>query len=194
MASRTSSSLVASLFAAALACIAVTSADRVCAQDNLKDSSFHDRPQMVSVFTGFFLNRYLSEGVPYMIGGRYYYPIVPNGFIPSLNDEFGIEGGLDLLFLFGDNTHFGFNIPIEAVWDFHFSPTFDAYGKLGFMFGNVFADDYYYVGGVRFGNSYGGFWFDPRFSVGLRLKVSESLYFRAEVGYPTIMAGLGFAF
>src|SRR4051794_35313078 len=78
--------------------------------NSIRDSSFHDRPQMVSIFTGFQLNRF-NEGVPFTIGGRYYFPIVPSGFIPKLNDEFGIEGGFDLLFVFDDydnHTHFGF--------------------------------------------------------------------------------------
>jgi hypothetical protein len=154
------------------------------ASGTLRDSSFHARPQMVSVFTGFLLNRFVSYGFPFTIGGRYYYPIVPTGFIPSLNDEFGIEGGLDFLFLFGHDTYAGFSIPIDAMWDFHFSPTFDAYAKLGFLFGNVFGSGY----------RYGGFWFDFRPAVGLRLKLTDTLYFRAEAGYPAIMAGLGFAF
>src|SRR5215813_3845915 len=87
----------------------------------IKDASPKDRPQMVSAFMGFQLNRFISYGFPFMISGRYYFPIVPDGFLPNINDEFGIEGGLDLLFLFGDATHFGFGIPVDAVWDFHFS-------------------------------------------------------------------------
>jgi hypothetical protein len=147
---------------------------------SLKDTTVQTRKQMVSVFTGFQLNRFISYGFPFMMAGRYYFPIVPNGFLPSVNDEFGIEGGLDLLFLFGDKTYFGFGVPVDAVWDFHFSEKFDAYGKLGFVFGSTF--------------SYSGFWFDFRPAVGLRLKLNEALYFRAEAGYPVIMAGLGFAF
>jgi hypothetical protein len=152
---------------------------------SIRDSSFHARPQMVSVFTGFLLNYFVDYGFPLTISGRYYFPIVPNGFIPSINDEFGIEGGLDLLFLFGHKTYFGFGVPVDAMWDFHFTPRFDAYGKLGFLFGDVFGDRYY---------SHHGFWFDFRPAVGIRLKLNEMLYFRAEAGYPVIMAGLGFAF
>ncbi|MEY4579677.1 MAG: hypothetical protein RL701_4380 [Pseudomonadota bacterium] len=156
------------------------------APGSLKDSSPQDRPQMISFFTGFQFNRYISYGFPLTLGGRYYFPIVPNGFIPSLNDEFGIEGGIDFLLLFGDRTFFGFGIPVDAMWSFHFTPNFDAYAKIGFIFGNVFGRDYYY--------SNTGFWFDFRPAVGLRLKINDALFFRAEVGYPSIMAGLGFAF
>ena len=157
--------------------------------NSIRDSSVHDRPQMVSFFTGFQLNRF-NHGVPLTIGGRYYFPIVPNGFIPKLNDEFGIEGGFDLLFLFDDyddHTHFGFGVPVDALWDFHFSRIFDAYVKLGFIFGNVF-----HAGNGN--RSYDGFWFDFRPAVGMRLKINDVLYFRAEAGYPFVMAGLGFGF
>lgn len=150
----------------------------------IRDESPQTRPQMVSVFTGFLVDSFISYGFPLVLGGRYYYPIVPNGFIPSLNDEFGLEGGLDLLFLFGDTTYFGFGVPVDALWDFHFSPVFDAYFKLGFEIGTLFGSN----------SRYGGFWWDFRPAVGLRLKINEMLYFRAEAGWPSIMAGLGFAF
>src|ERR1700759_2837168 len=90
--------------ALAVALTAVASAGVAHAQEagSIHDSSPHARPQMVSVFPGFLVNRFDSYGFPLPIGGRYYFPIVPNGFIPSLNAEFGIEGGLHFLFLFGD--------------------------------------------------------------------------------------------
>lgn len=155
--------------------------------DSLKDASLKLRPQMISVFTGFQFGHFAGYGFPMVIGGRYYIPIVPNGFIPSLNDEFGLEFGLDFNFTFladryADSVLFGFGIPAEAMWDFHFSPKFDAYAKVGFVFGSAF------------NSGYGGFWWDFRTAVGLRLKLNDAMYFRAEVGYPTIIAGLGFAF
>jgi hypothetical protein len=154
--------------------------------DSIKDSSPHLRPQMISVFTGFQFGHFAGFGFPMMLGGRYYIPIVPDGFLPSVNDEFALEFGLDLNFTFlsdiyADSVLFGFGVPAEAVWDFHFSPKFDAYGKVGFVFGSAF------------NSGYGGFWWDFRTHVGIRLKLNDVMYFRAEVGYPTIMAGLGFA-
>lgn len=154
--------------------------------DTLKDASHKLRPQMVSVFTGFQFGHFAGYGFPMMIGGRYYIPIVGDGFLPTINDEFGLEFGLDLNFTFlsdryADSVLFGFGIPTDAVWDFHFSPKFDAYAKVGWIFGSAF------------NSGYGGFWWDFRTHVGMRLKLNELMYFRAEVGYPTIMAGLGFA-
>ena len=155
--------------------------------DTLKDASPHMRPQMISAFTGFSFGHFAGYGFPMMLGGRYYIPIVKDGFLPTVNDEFGLEFGLDLNFTFlsdryTDSVLFGFGIPAEAMWDFHFSPRFDAYAKVGFVFGSAF------------NSGYGGFWWDFRTHVGMRLKLNDVMYFRAEVGYPNIMAGLGFAF
>jgi hypothetical protein len=182
-----SASLTAVLCGAlAMSALAAVTPDSAYAQTpgGLRDESPQDRPQMVSVFTGFLVDSFLSYGFPLVVGGRYYFPIVPNGFIPSLNDEFGLEGGLDLLFLFGNDTFFGFGIPVDALWDFHFTPSFDAYFKVGFEIGTLFSSR----------NSVGGFWWDFRPSVGMRLRLNDALYFRVEAGYPSIMAGLGFAF
>jgi hypothetical protein len=153
----------------------------------IKDVSLHTRPQMISVFTGLHYGHFAGYGFPLLIGGRYSIPIVPDGFIPSINDEFALEFGLDFDFTFlssiyADSVLVGFGIPADAMWDFHFSDKFDAYAKLGFVFGTVF------------NSGYDGFWWTFRSAVGLRLKLNEAMYFRAEVGYPAIMAGLGFAF
>jgi hypothetical protein len=153
---------------------------------SIKDAGPHARPQMISVFTGLHYGHFAGYGFPMMFGGRYSIPIVPDGFLPTLNDEFGLEFGLDLHITFlssiyTDSVLFGFGIPADAYWDFHFSEKFDAYAKLGFVFGSVF------------NSGYDGFWWTFRSAVGMRLKLNDVMYFRAEVGYPAIMAGLGFA-
>jgi hypothetical protein len=153
--------------------------------DSLKDPGPHQRPHMVSAFTGFYFGTLSRAGFPMLIGGRYLLPLVADGFLPTLNDEFGLEFGLDLSFTFlssrySDTLLFGFGVPVDAYWDLHISPRFDAYVKAGFSIGSGLGD-------------YGSFWWDFRTSVGLRLKLNDTMYFRAEVGYPTIMAGLGFA-
>ena len=155
-------------------------------QDGIKDASPHFRPQMISAFAGFQFGHFAGYGVPMFIGGRYYLPIVKDGFLPSINDEFGLEFGLDFHFTFlrdiyTDSVLFGFGVPAEAMWVFHFSPKFDAYGKVGFVFGSAV------------NSGYGGFWWDFRTHVGMRFKLNDVMYFRAEVGYPNIMVGLGFA-
>jgi len=158
---------------------------------SLKDPGPHTRPMMISLFTGIPWGYYSSYGFPFSIGGRFLLPIVPDGFIPSVNDEFALEFGLDFNFVFISNdygywdesTIFGVMFPIEAMYDFHFTPMFDAYVKAGLQFGADFSD---YL--------HDGFWVTAISVVGMRLWFSDSLAFRAEAGWPWIKAGIALAF
>ena len=131
---------------------------------------------MLSVFTGFHFDARYGAGLPFALSGRYYYPIVPDGFSSALNDEFGIEAGLDLLLKLGSGDA-GIGLPVAGMYDLHFTDRFDAYAKLGFS-----------VHVQRRARAY------PYAAFGIRLKLNESLYFRAEAGYPLLLAGIGFAF
>jgi hypothetical protein len=166
----------------------------VAAQDapgGLKDNSPHDRPMILSFFTGINWGYYASYGFPFNLGGRFYIPIMRDGFIPPINDEFGIEFGLDFNFVFisdrysyyEDSTVFGVGFPVEALYDFHFSRSFDAYVKLGIIFGADFSD---YL--------HDGFYVNAISAVGMRLWFTDNLMFRAEAGFPWIKAGIGIAF
>jgi hypothetical protein len=153
----------------------------------LMDASLQARPMMLSFFTGFHYGYFAAYGLPLTFGGRFYIPLVHEGFIPSLNDEFGLEFGLDLNITFlasryNESSVFGFGVPADVLWDFHITPKFDAYAKVGLVLGSILSS-----------SVYGGFWWTVRSAVGLRLKINEALYFRAEAGYPSIIAGLGLA-
>jgi hypothetical protein len=157
----------------------------------LHDASPQDRPMMLSFFAGINYGYYADFGFPLQLGGRFYIPLVRDGFIPKLNDEFGLEFGLDLNFTFisdtysyyHDSTVFGLGFPVEAMYDFHFTPTLDAYVKAGLIFGGDFSD-----------HLHDGFYVYFMTTVGMRLKITPSMYFRAEAGFPWVKAGLGFAF
>jgi hypothetical protein len=156
---------------------------------SLRDSSPKDRPMLLSFFTGIPYGYYAAYGFPFSIGGRFLLPIVPNGFLPSVNDEFALEFGMDFNFTFLDSDVYrdslavSIGVPAEALWDFHFSQMFDAYAKLGFVIGGDFSR-----------HTHDGFWASPISVVGMRLWFANAICFRAEVGYPWIKAGLGFAF
>jgi hypothetical protein len=155
---------------------------------SIRDTTPQERPQMLSFFTGIHYGHFVGWGFPLTIGARYYIPLVHDGFIPPINDEFGIEFGADfdvtfLSSIYVENVLIGFGIPVEAVWDFHFSSKFDLYAKFGVVMGSAFSD-----------YNYGGFWWALRETVGIRLKISEAVCFRAEAGYPSVLVGFGFAF
>jgi len=140
------------------------------------------RPMLVSVFAGLPYG-YYSYGFGFGVGGRFYLPLVHDGFIPQINDEFGIEFGVDVSPSFGTYTYVFFDIPVQVMLDVHITPQFDAYAKVGIA-------PTFYVGHTT--DIYAAGWFAG--AVGLRYKIGESFYLRAEAGYPMLMVGIGFGF
>jgi hypothetical protein len=160
------------------------------APGGLKDTSQHDRPMMLTLFTGINWGYYAHYGFPLNFGARFYIPLVRDGFIPQVNDEFGIDFGADFNFVFlgnqydyyGSSPIVGFAMPVEAMYDFHFTRTFDAYVKAGLMFGSDFSNylhDGFYVSFVSCG--------------GMRWEMTPGLFLRGEAGYPWVKAGIAFA-
>jgi len=157
--------------------------------DGLFDTSTgKKRPMLISAFLGIPYG-YIGYGFSIAVSGRFYFPILSDGFAPSINDEFGIEGGVDLGTLFygfgGSNyTWFLLNVPVEAMYDVHLFPKFDVYVKAGLAL-HLWFGDHVVTGYVPI---------DFVGAVGLRYKFTDSLYLRAEAGYPFIKIGIGFAF
>lgn len=155
----------------------------------LLDRSSQSRQHMLSFFGGI-PYRYAGWGLPIGIGARYYLPLVHNGFIPPINDSFGLEFGADLSMGIGYNyVPLFFALPVEAMWNFHFTDRFAAYAKLGLA---VEFNTYSWnsnVSGLYIGLS-------PVSGVGILFKPNPagSFYLRAEVGYPWTKIGIGFGF
>lgn len=154
----------------------------------LDKSTGHSRKLMLSFFLGIPFSYYgygaYVSAFSLDFGMRFYFPIVKEGFLPMLNDSFGIEFGADTILVlggYGYNAAFALAIPIEARWNFHIFPRLEAYAKLG--------------GGVGF--FFGNYLYPyPVFvvSTGILFKVNDVLWLRAEVGYPSLKVGLGLAF
>ncbi len=154
----------------------------------LNTGTGHVRKPMLSFFVGVPFSYYgygtYVSAFSLGLGARFYIPIVKEGFLPMLNDSFGIEFGVDTIAVFGAygyGTGFAFAIPVEARWNFHIFQKLEAYAKvgagLGFFFGN-----YLYP------------YFIPVANVGVLFKLSEVISLRAEVGYPAVKIGIGIAF
>ena len=140
------------------------------------------RPMMASVFVGLpYGEFYYGFGVGF--AGRFYIPIVPDGFIPQINDEFGLEFGVDITPTFGTYSYVFLDIPVQVMLDVHIIPNFDAYAKVGICPTIYLGHDTgFYASSIFAG------------AVGLRYKLGSSFYLRAEVGYPMAMVGIGFGF
>lgn len=147
----------------------------------LLDRSDQERPMLLAVHAVIPYGSFFWGGFGIGVGGTFYIPLVKNGFIPALNDEFGIDFGADLMFWPSYSAVVSINIPVSVLWTFHFTDTFAAYAKVGIalriwpgFIAPVFPDA---VG-----------------AVGLNWMFSKGMGLRAEVGYPGFKVGLLFAF
>ena len=153
------------------------------------DRSPQRRSQMLSIFLGLPYG-YFYYGFPFGLGGRYLIPILHDGFIPAVNDEFSIEFGADLSGAVGTRFYPILGIPVEVLWNFHFTQKFSAYVKAGVVLEINFVP-YVCVGNVC-GATRGVVSASPVGNIGLMYKFSDKISFRAEAGYPWIKVGLGF--
>ncbi len=152
--------------------------------NHIQDASSHQRPTMLSFFLGlpFGYGCHFSNcGTALGVSARFYIPILHDGFIPPVNDSFGIEFGGDVAAYTGPNGLFFLGIPAEARWDFHFLPQFQAYVKAGLGLGIVGGSGGY--AGLYFTTGLGIIWF-----------FAEKFSLRVEAGYPWLKVGIGIAF
>ncbi len=164
---------------------------KIKGQNSLLDTgSGHKRISMLSFFFGIpwyssYYGPFYSTSFTVNLGGRFYLPIVQEGFLPMLNDSFGVEFGADVFVGLPGFAYsavgFGFQIPAEVRWNFHLFPKLEVYAKLGAALG-VLVTPHVWVTPVVIAN------------VGALFKLSETFYVRAEVGSPALKVGIGFAF
>lgn len=147
----------------------------------LSGSTGHERPMLLSVH-GVLPYGYLGRGgFPVGVGASFYLPLVKEGFIRPVNDEFGIDFGADAIFFPGLTNGVAFFVPVSVLWAFHFTPTFSAYVKVGAALrvwpGLAQAISPDFVGGV-----------------GLNWMFAKQVGLRVEAGYPGVKVGVLFAF
>jgi hypothetical protein len=154
----------------------------------LLDRSVHTRPMELSFSVGLPFGRFWY-GFGIGVGGRFYFPIVADGFIPSLNDEFGIEGGVDFDLAFGyySGVAPSLGIPVAARWGFHLTDAWTVFAKLGIGIGLTFYPSGYY------NPNYGAVWVLFEGSVGALWKLSDTISLRFDLGYPWAKVGIAIA-
>ncbi len=97
----------------------------------IDDSSIHERSQHVDVtaHAGFFGRTNVG------VGGWYYYPILPDGIIPTLNDELSLVGGayldystFNVGYLYGSCSDRRVSLTplVGGRWDFHLTDKWTA--------------------------------------------------------------------
>lgn len=116
----------------------------------LKDSSTHDsRPHTLDaeLILGYLFGSYNHIG----LGGWYGYPVMPDGFIPKINDAFYVEAGASVERFSWDYGIIGYNCsqswwritPAGGVrWQFNLTQDWSAFATAKLGFGIGFADSY----------------------------------------------------
>jgi len=153
----------------------------------LMDASPQRRPNMLAVFVGFPYSYWGWGGVPLGVSGRYYLPLLHDGFIPTVNDSFGLDVGADVLLVFGPGVFF-VDVPAELMWALHFTPDVTGYMKLGVALELGFSGTT-----TCWGNQcITGFrpWVEPVGALGVIIKLNQQLQLRLEGGYPWGKIGL----
>jgi hypothetical protein len=146
----------------------------------LLDRSEHTRPMLLDVHVVIPYG-YFFYGFGIGAGATFYIPLVKDGFIGPVNDEFGIDFGADFIFHIGYGAFFSVTIPVTAVWTFHITDTFAAYAKAGIAL-RIWPGSSFPV------------WPDGVGAVGINWMFSKGMGLRAEVGYPGLKVGLLIAF
>jgi hypothetical protein len=188
-------------FIGAVLCSWLFIASAASAQDgggSIKDRSAHTRPMSISAML------YLSpwyNGLATGVVGRFEIPIVPDGFIPAINDQFSLEPSLGLGYRSWDRgwnyngrnddlTFFDITPALYATWSFHINPKFRPYAAIGLGYTiGIWMNDDDYDDDVDVDAS--DFYVDT--TVGLFWNFSEYVWLRAELGWGGPKVGLAFA-
>ncbi len=151
-------------------------------EGTIKDRSVHEsRPYALSAML--YVPWWYGIGIG--VNARFEIPVVKDGFIPQINDQFSIEpsiafdyrsrgyGFVDERLKFIDITP-----AVYAMWSFHITPKFRPYGAIGLGYNiGIWLDDNDVVG-RNVDNHY--FYFDV--AAGLFYNFSEHVALRAELG------------
>ncbi len=143
----------------------------------LLDSAPQERSTRLALFAVLPYGYFGLGGFPIGVGGTFYIPLVKDGFIPPVNDEFGIDFGADIVFFLGYNNPVALWIPVSVLWTFHILDNLQVYAKAGIA--------------LRIWPGYfNAVWPDFTTAVGLNFMLSKSFGLRAEAGYPGIKLGI----
>ena len=131
---------------------------------------------------------YLRFAAPFGFAARVYVPLVHDGFVPGLNESFGLELGADIAFTTTGNVGPFLVIPVETRWNWHLLSMLEGYLKLGVGV-ELFKEN---ICGItscftRFGGA-------PAFvaALGTVMNLTPAIALRIEAGYPWLKIGLGF--
>jgi len=153
--------------------------------NTIQDTGTHTRPNELSLLA--YLPWYYGFGIG--VTARYSIVILPDGFLPNINDSFAIEPGVSFEHASWGSGPFSYSYNsfapyVMGTWSFHFSEEFRAYGGLAMGFRVYFGSDTGFV-------NPSAFTIDP--VAGIFYKFSPNISFRGELGYLGPKAGIAIA-
>ena len=136
-------------------------------------------------FCGYFYGNYaVGPGISML------FPVLHNGFVPSINNAVYVGFFIDTMFhpsYYGWNSYWFFSLPIGPMmqWRFYLIEMISVYANLGFGIWPWFAD-----------NAYGGFWLRgfPLFQLGANFHFTQKVGMNIQFGYPSSQLGLNISF
>jgi hypothetical protein len=192
------------VFASALATLAFASrpaSAQIKEPGNHPDYDVEIEPHVLVTWDGEYTN---DEG--FGLGLRASVPVMDNGPVPKINNNFAIGFGLDWAH-YGDEcggwwrgrgvgwagadcTENDFIAPVVVQWNFFFSPVVSAYGEFGLAM--VFASwdsDFECGPGCGFDTDDSDFELEPVFGVGGRFVFSDSFGLNVRISWPYFSVG-----
>jgi hypothetical protein len=135
---------------------------------------------------------YSASGIG--LGMRASFPIVRNGFIPSINNSVGVSVGADLMHYAGcyfrarcvANYLF---FPVAMQWNFYFTKEWSAFAEPGVALFHGFVDDCAGAAGCVSPTTTG---IRPALYLGGRYQLNSRLSLTMRVGYPAFSFGVSF--
>jgi hypothetical protein len=160
------------------------------AEGSIKDISVHRRPMALSMMA--FVPWWYGIGIGPSLA--FEIPIVHDGFIPRVNDQFSIEPSFSFAYTtwrdsydyYNDDFALMFRPAVAALWSFHFSSKLRAYAEVNIGYTRV--NHKYDVSGTGFDVGYNYFY--GELNVGMFYNFSQRLSLRAEMGFMGLRTGL----
>ncbi len=141
---------------------------------------------------------YANSDAGFGVGGRFSIPIVPTGFIPTINNSVAISFGVDWVhyggcFYGGGNCSVDYlHFPIVMQWNFFVARHWSVFGEPGIAIYHGFFSDCPIVAGGFVCGTPQETGLEPALYVGGRYHFSDGVALTMRVGFPTLSIGVSF--
>lgn len=158
---------------------------------SIRDQTVHDRPLALSVLA--YVPWFYGIGIGAFTG--FEIPIVKDGFIPRLNDQFSLEPSFAFAYstwrgsALDDDFALLYRVGCSVLWSFFFSSNLRVFANLTLAYTRVDVNS-----DLRYFRGFGRNYFWPDFSVGVFYNFGARFAVRGELGAHGFRGGIAFLF